>query len=245
VRSTGLEYDDLDRILLVGGSSRIPLVAEMVREATGRPIALDAHPKHTMALGAAYYGALQQRGAATPDPTPVAAHEIAASVSRATAPPGAASLADAGGSTTPSPSVTDRSTRSDRRPLVLAAAIGVVLIVVAGLGFGALGGSIGPTPSPEPSLSLTIEIAGTPHVIHDDRISYAELAALAFADQTPIPGAVVSFPYRRGPADDPRGTLTRGKSVKVRDGMRFDVGIGLVGPPVIQEPDDQSSRDRL
>jgi hypothetical protein len=54
VRSAGLEMSEVDRILLVGGSSRIPLVAEMVREATGRPVAVDAHPKHTMALGAAY-----------------------------------------------------------------------------------------------------------------------------------------------------------------------------------------------
>lgn len=53
-RSAGLGFDGLDRILLVGGSSRIPLVAEMVREATGRPVAIDAHPKHTMALGAAF-----------------------------------------------------------------------------------------------------------------------------------------------------------------------------------------------
>ncbi len=53
-RSAGLESGDIDRVLLVGGSSRIPLVAEMVRDATGRPVAVDAHPKHTMALGAAY-----------------------------------------------------------------------------------------------------------------------------------------------------------------------------------------------
>ena len=53
VKSAGLEFEGVDRILLVGGSSRIPLVAEMVREATGRPIAVDAHPKHSMALGAA------------------------------------------------------------------------------------------------------------------------------------------------------------------------------------------------
>src|SRR4029079_15739194 len=39
VKSAGLEFDGVDRILLVGGSPRIPLVAEMVREATGRPIA--------------------------------------------------------------------------------------------------------------------------------------------------------------------------------------------------------------
>ncbi len=54
VGSAGLDIGALDRILLVGGSSRIPLVAEMVREATGRPVALDAHPKHAMALGAAF-----------------------------------------------------------------------------------------------------------------------------------------------------------------------------------------------
>jgi molecular chaperone DnaK len=53
-KSAGLGFDGVDRVLLVGGSSRIPLVAEMVREATGRPIAVDAHPKHSMALGAAY-----------------------------------------------------------------------------------------------------------------------------------------------------------------------------------------------
>ncbi len=53
-RSAGLGFADLDRVLLVGGSSRIPLVGEMVREATGKPVAVDAHPKHTMALGAAY-----------------------------------------------------------------------------------------------------------------------------------------------------------------------------------------------
>lgn len=44
VRSTGLTIEEISRILLVGGSSRIPLVAEMVRSATGRPVAVDAHP---------------------------------------------------------------------------------------------------------------------------------------------------------------------------------------------------------
>jgi actin-like ATPase involved in cell morphogenesis len=53
-KSAGIGFEGIDRILLVGGSSRIPLVAEMVREATARPVALDAHPKHTMALGAAW-----------------------------------------------------------------------------------------------------------------------------------------------------------------------------------------------
>jgi YVTN family beta-propeller protein len=53
VRSAGLGVEDLAATLLVGGSSRIPLVRERVRELTDRPIALDAHPKHSIALGAA------------------------------------------------------------------------------------------------------------------------------------------------------------------------------------------------
>ena len=63
VKSAGLEFDGVDRILLVGGTSRIPLVAEMVREATGRPIAVDAHPKHSMALGAAIVAEARRRAA--------------------------------------------------------------------------------------------------------------------------------------------------------------------------------------
>ncbi|MCU1368170.1 MAG: Heat shock protein 70 [Ilumatobacteraceae bacterium] len=53
VRSTGLAMEEVDRILLVGGTSRIPLVREMVATATGRPVTIDVHPKHSVAMGAA------------------------------------------------------------------------------------------------------------------------------------------------------------------------------------------------
>ena len=55
VRSAGLTYEDLDRVLLVGGSSRIPLVGETVTNATHRPVSVDAHPKNVIALGAARF----------------------------------------------------------------------------------------------------------------------------------------------------------------------------------------------
>ncbi|MCA2214327.1 Hsp70 family protein [Jidongwangia harbinensis] len=42
-----------DRILLSGGSSRIPLVAQVLTAAFDRPVALDPHPEHSVALGAA------------------------------------------------------------------------------------------------------------------------------------------------------------------------------------------------
>ena len=53
LRSAGLEPADLAAIVLVGGSSRIPLVSQLLSAEFGRPLALDTHPKHDVALGAA------------------------------------------------------------------------------------------------------------------------------------------------------------------------------------------------
>ena len=53
LRSASVEPEDLTAVLLVGGSSRIPLVAELVGREIARPIAVDADPKHVVALGAA------------------------------------------------------------------------------------------------------------------------------------------------------------------------------------------------
>jgi pSer/pThr/pTyr-binding forkhead associated (FHA) protein len=53
LRSSQLTPADIDTVLLVGGSSRIPLVARMVTEAIGVPAVVDTHPKYAVALGAA------------------------------------------------------------------------------------------------------------------------------------------------------------------------------------------------
>lgn len=69
IRSAGLELAQVDRILLVGGTSRIPLVGQTVRELTGRPVTRDAHPKHGIALGAALMaGKMAQMGGASAGP---------------------------------------------------------------------------------------------------------------------------------------------------------------------------------
>ncbi len=57
VRGASLEMSEIDLILLVGGSSRIPLVGQMVGGELGRPVAVDAHPKHSVAQGAAWAAA--------------------------------------------------------------------------------------------------------------------------------------------------------------------------------------------
>jgi actin-like ATPase involved in cell morphogenesis len=51
--SAQVRPEQLTSVLLIGGSSRIPLIARMLSEAMGRPIAIDTHPKYAVALGAA------------------------------------------------------------------------------------------------------------------------------------------------------------------------------------------------
>ncbi|GAA1273351.1 hypothetical protein GCM10009609_40560 [Pseudonocardia aurantiaca] len=52
IASAGLEPAQLSAVLLVGGSSRIPLVGQLVSEQLGRPVAVDADPKNAIAMGA-------------------------------------------------------------------------------------------------------------------------------------------------------------------------------------------------
>ncbi|MGI5126462.1 Hsp70 family protein [Pseudonocardia sp. CA-107938] len=64
VQSAGLAPEQLTAVLLVGGSSRIPLVGQLVSEQLGRPVAVDADPKNAIAKGAAL--AIAPRPAASP-----------------------------------------------------------------------------------------------------------------------------------------------------------------------------------
>lgn len=60
--SAAVEPAQLKAVLLVGGSSRVPLVPELVSEEFGRPVAVDAHPKHAIALGTALVAARASTG---------------------------------------------------------------------------------------------------------------------------------------------------------------------------------------
>ena len=80
LRSAGVSPEELHSILLVGGASRTPLVAQLVTAEFGRPIAVDTHPKHAVALGAAHLAARQ-----LPSPTVAPASEGTSSIA-ATAP---------------------------------------------------------------------------------------------------------------------------------------------------------------
>ncbi|MDQ0632667.1 molecular chaperone DnaK [Arthrobacter pascens] len=53
LQDVGLTAGDLSAVLLIGGSSRIPLVAQLISQQLDRPIAVDADPKSSICLGAA------------------------------------------------------------------------------------------------------------------------------------------------------------------------------------------------
>lgn len=55
--SAKLSMDDISRIILVGGSTRVPLVKEMLTEMFGKEPYSDADPDTVVARGAAIYGA--------------------------------------------------------------------------------------------------------------------------------------------------------------------------------------------
>jgi actin-like ATPase involved in cell morphogenesis len=102
LRSAGVEASELDKVLLVGGSSRIPIVAQMVSAALDRPVAVDTDPKLAVASGAAMAAtrALAGGGAPKATPTPsVLSAETAAPVPKATL----ASTSSTATARTPSP----------------------------------------------------------------------------------------------------------------------------------------------
>lgn len=53
LRDAKLSFKDLDEVILVGGSTRIPAVQELVRKLTGKEPNVTVNPDEVVALGAA------------------------------------------------------------------------------------------------------------------------------------------------------------------------------------------------
>src|SRR5690606_11963664 len=102
-RSARIPLLPAGQLLLVGGSSRIPLVAGLVSAGVGRPVAVDARPKHSVALGAAIVAARAAGilDAGTPAAGPAAVAAAAGAAVGAGA--GAAAGAATAGGTPPPP----------------------------------------------------------------------------------------------------------------------------------------------
>jgi actin-like ATPase involved in cell morphogenesis len=75
LRSAGVTPDQISAFLLAGGSSRIPLVSQLLSTEFQRPVVADPHPEHSIAMGAAVatsvvIGGASPFSAAVPPPRP-------------------------------------------------------------------------------------------------------------------------------------------------------------------------------
>jgi len=176
LRSAGVAPRALSTVLLVGGSSRIPVVSRMVSAELGRPTSVDAHPKHAIVLGAAavteYAEASQEPvrspgavAASTQVLSPVVAPGPAAPA--APLPPEHLSSAGTPAAGMPAPALAEAtSRRRPRLPFLIAAAV-LLLALAAGGAYlysatvvPAAGSTVAPAavppPAPVPAVDPTV-----------------------------------------------------------------------------------------
>lgn len=68
-----------------------------------------------------------------------------------------------------------------------------------------------------------IIVNGREKVVTVKELSFDEIVALAFSPVPSGPNVMFTVTYRHGPHENPEGTLTEGHSVKIKDGMIFNV----------------------
>ncbi len=70
---------------------------------------------------------------------------------------------------------------------------------------------------------VTIIVNTRPHTVPKDELSFEELAQLAYPDSPGGENVSFTITYRKGHGNKPEGSLVAGQSVKVKEGMIFNV----------------------
>ncbi|MGB7220080.1 MAG: multiubiquitin domain-containing protein [Vicinamibacterales bacterium] len=70
---------------------------------------------------------------------------------------------------------------------------------------------------------FTIIVNGRQKMVTAKEMSFADIVALAFDNPPTGPNIVFTVTYRKGEGDKPEGTLVPGGTVKIKDGMVFNV----------------------
>jgi len=77
---------------------------------------------------------------------------------------------------------------------------------------------------PHDQKTVTITVEGAPHEWpKNEDITYAQVVTFEFPDYLQHPEITYSVKYRNGHGNKPDGVLTAGGSVKVKEGMIFNV----------------------
>lgn len=69
----------------------------------------------------------------------------------------------------------------------------------------------------------TIIVNGRQKVVTKKELSFTEIVALAFDNPPTGPNIVFTVTYRKGEGNKPEGTLIEGETVKIKNGMVFNV----------------------
>jgi hypothetical protein len=70
---------------------------------------------------------------------------------------------------------------------------------------------------------VTVIFNGRAKVVEKDFLTFAEIVALSFDNPPTGDGVDFTIQYTKGHSGKPKGSLVAGESVKVNDGMEFDV----------------------
>jgi hypothetical protein len=76
---------------------------------------------------------------------------------------------------------------------------------------------------PDQVKEVTVIFNGRPKTIPKESLSFEEVIAHSFETAPSGDGVQFTVQYTRGHGNKPTGTLLEGESVKVKDGMEFDV----------------------
>ena len=82
-----------------------------------------------------------------------------------------------------------------------------------------------PPEKPEHPQKITVLVNGEEKVLppQTKQLSYEEIVKLAYGMLPTNPNTIYTVAYSNGPIENPKGTLTRGRSVFVKEGMVFNV----------------------
>lgn len=69
----------------------------------------------------------------------------------------------------------------------------------------------------------TIIVNGRQKIVNEKVLSFTQIVALAFDNPPSGPNIVFTVTYRKGEGNKPEGSLVDGDTVKIKDGMIFNV----------------------
>ena len=76
--------------------------------------------------------------------------------------------------------------------------------------------------SKEHGRGIEVVVNAEPHLVHGESLTFEQVVRLAFSDVNFSDQVVYTVTYKRGPHQNPEGSLVAGESVFIKNGMIFN-----------------------